>query len=121
MEAAMDETKNNSQPEETIQFQYEPKTPDAKSVFNSPLNSDTMRCFFRFAGGSPLYCLSAVFVAWGIVTLLAPVLEASDSLRQALPCLLTLHGYELSLLAVLVFIVSRKVVDKANSTVMQAA
>lgn len=117
----MDETKNNSQTEETIQFQYEPKTPDANSVFNSPLNSDTMRCFFRFAGGSPLYCLSAVFVAYGIVTLLAPVLEASDSLRQALPCLLTLHGYELSLLAVLVFIVSRKVVDDAISIVILTA
>ncbi len=117
----MDETKNNSQPEETIQFQYEPKTPDAKSVFNSPLNSDTMRCFFRFAGGSPLYCLSAVFAAWGIVTMLAPVLEASDSLRQALPCLPTLHIYELSLPAILVFIVSSKVVDDAISIVRQAA
>lgn len=81
----------------------------------SPLNGDTIKRFFQVTGGSSLYCVSAVLIAYGIVKLLKPVLAGSDSLRDALPCLLTLHGYELALLAVLLVIVFKKVVDDAVS------
>ena len=46
---------------------------------------------------------------------LRPVLESSNSLRDAMPCLLTLHVYELALLGVLLLIVFKKVVDDAVS------
>ena len=82
---------------------------------NTPLTLDNIKSFLRLTGGSPLYCLSAVFIAYGIVKVLGPILAASESLRGALPCILTLHVYELALLAVLIVIVSRKVVDDAIS------
>ena len=89
--------------------------PPSPPLLKSPLNGDTIKRFFQATGGSSLYCLSAVFIAYGIVKLLKPVLVGSDSLQDALPCLLTLHGYELALLAVLMVIVFKKVVDDAVS------
>jgi hypothetical protein len=92
-----------------------PPLPKSPSVINSPLNIETIKRFFQVTGGSSLYCLSAVLIARGIVKLLKPVLVGSESLRDALPCLLTLHGYELALLLVLLLIVFKKVVDDAIS------
>ena len=89
--------------------------PPPPPLLKSPLTGDTIKRFFQVTGGSSLYCLSAVFIAYGIVKLLKPVLVGSESLRDALPCLLTLHGYELALLAVLLLIVFKKVVDDAVS------
>lgn len=85
------------------------------SLLKSPVNSDSLKQFFQVTGGSTLYCISAVLIAYGIVKLLKPVLVGSESLRDALPCLLTLHGYELALLGVLLWIVFKKVVDDAVS------
>lgn len=84
-------------------------------AFSAPLNTDTIKSFFRVTGGSSLYCLSAVLVAYGIIRVLAPVLEGSDTIRDAIPALLTLHIYELALLGVLLLLVFRKVVDDAVS------
>lgn len=86
-----------------------------QSLMKSPLNSDSLKQLFQVTGGSTLYCISAVLIAYGIVKLLRPVLVDSDSLRDALPCLLTLHGYELALLGVLLWVVFKKVVDDAIS------
>lgn len=71
--------------------------------------------FFGLTGGSILYCISAVCVACGIVKLLGPVLAGDKSFMDALPCIGVLHLYELALLGVLIFIVSRKIVDDAIS------
>lgn len=84
----------------------------------SPLNARTLQTFFKVTGGSSLYCLSAVLVAYGIIMVLRPVLEQSDTLRDALPSLFVLQLYELALLGVLLLIVFRKVVDDAISLVI---
>lgn len=90
-------------------------------ILSTPLNSAALKDFFRVTGGSSLYCLSAVFIAYGIVTVLKPILARSDTLREALPCLLTLHVYELALLGVLLLIVFKKVVDDAISLALLLA
>lgn len=82
------------------------------------IDIEAFRQFFRVAGGSVSYCISAVLVAYGIVKLLGPVLAGTDSIGAALPCLVTLAVYELALLGVLVLIVSRKVVDDAISVAL---
>jgi hypothetical protein len=75
----------------------------------------TIKRFFQLTGGSILYCLSAVLIIYGIVKLMGPVLSGEGMYRDALPCIFTLHVYELALLGVLILIVSRKVVDDAIS------
>lgn len=75
----------------------------------------TMKRFFQLTGGSILYCLSAVLIVYGIVKLMGPILSDEGMLKDALPCIFTLHVYELALLGVLILIVSRKVVDDAIS------
>ncbi len=74
--------------------------------------------FFALSGGSFFYCLSAVFVAYGIVSLMGPILSKGEAFREAMPCIFTLHAYELALLGVLILIVSRKVVDDAISVLV---
>lgn len=83
--------------------------------FDSPLNFETIKKFFNLTGGSLFYCISAVFIAYGIVNLMGNVLSSDKPFSQALPCIITLHAYELALLAVLILIVWRKVVDDAIS------
>ncbi len=83
-----------------------------------PLNRELLRRFFDIAGGSVLYCASAVLVAYGVSRVLGPVLSDTETLAAALPCVGTLWAYEVALLAVLVLIVSRKVVDDAVSVVI---
>jgi hypothetical protein len=73
------------------------------------------RKFLALTGGSVFYCVSAIFVAYGIVKVLGPILAGSITLVKAMPCIATLHVYELALLGVLILIVSRKVVDDAVS------
>jgi hypothetical protein len=94
-------------------------TKPPEPIFSSDvLKLDTWKRFFSSTGGSVFYCLSAVFVAYGIVKLLGPVLAESKTLADALPCIFTLHIYELALLGVLILIVCKKVVDDAISLVM---
>lgn len=81
----------------------------------------SMRRFFQLTGGSILYCLSAVLIIYGTVKLMGPILSDEGVLKDALPCLFTLHVYELALLGVLILIVSRKVVDDAISIVILIA
>jgi len=77
--------------------------------------------FFRLTGASLLYCLSAVLTAYGIVNILGPMLASeSNTLRDTLPCIFTLHVYELALLGVLILIASKKVVDDAVSVAILA-
>lgn len=71
--------------------------------------------FFQLTGGSFIYCLSAAFVAYGIVKIMGPILAGGDSLRKALPCILTLHVYELAILGALLVVVFKKVIDDAVS------
>lgn len=93
-----------------------PSTPATLGqMMGNPISGETLRQFFRLTGGSPLFCLSAVFVAYGIVKMLGPILAESAGLSQAMPCLLTLHAYEAAMLAALLLIVCRKVVDDALS------
>jgi hypothetical protein len=93
-----------------------------KPVFSSDvLDLNTWKRFYQLTGGSILYCLSAVLIIYGIVKLMGPVFSAEGALKDALPCILTLHVYELALLGVLVLIVSRKVVDDAISIVILMA
>jgi hypothetical protein len=81
-----------------------------------------LKQFFQLTGGSIFYCLSAVFVAYGIVRIIQPILsEEGHTIFQALPCLLTLGVYEFGLLGVLLLIVSRRVVDDAISLVILIA
>lgn len=95
--------------------------PSQAKMLSAPVNTATFKSFFQVTGGSSLYCLSAVFVAYGIVMVLKPILAGSATLRDAMPCLLTLHGYELALLGVLLLIVFKKVVDDAASlTILMA-
>jgi hypothetical protein len=80
-----------------------------------------VQTFLGLGGGSLLYCLSAVCVSFGIVKLLGPLLIESKSFGAALPCLATLALYELALLAALLLVVSRRVVDDAVSIVVLVA
>ena len=93
----------------------EPHAPDIQTLWKAPATWDSVKQFFQVTGGSTLYCLSAVFIAYGIIKLLRPVLVGSESISDALPCLLTLHAYELTLVGVLLLIVFKKVVDDAIS------
>jgi hypothetical protein len=78
--------------------------------------------FFNLTGASLLYCLSAILTVYGIVNILGPMLAwESNTLRDALPCIFTLHAYELALLGVLILIVSKKVIDDAVSVAVLAA
>jgi hypothetical protein len=88
------------------------------NYYDPPLNLETIKNFFKFTGGSLFYCISAVFIAYGIVNLLGKVLSSEEPFSKALPCIITLHAYELALLAVLMLIVWRKVVDDAISLVV---
>jgi len=90
-------------------------------ALNEVLSLEELKRFFNLTGGSLLYCLSAVFVAYGIVKVMGPILSDSDSLLSALPCILTLHIYEIALLGVLLLIVSKKVVDDAISVTILIA
>jgi hypothetical protein len=85
------------------------------------LDKKGMKEFFDFTGGSILYCLSAVFVAYGIVNVMGPMLSGEEALKKALPCIFTLHAYEFALLGVLIFIAAKKVVDDAISVVVLIA
>ncbi len=97
----------------------EPEGPErmpAKPVFaRDVLDPNTWESFFRLTGGSVFYCLSAVLTAYGIVKMLGPALSEGKGFWAALPCILTLHVYELALLGVLVLIVRRQIVDDAVS------
>ena len=92
--------------------------PPEKGMFDITRDIKALKKFFNLTGGSLFYCLSAVFVAYGIVNLMGPILSKGEALREALPCIFTLHAYELALLGVLILIVSRKVVDDAISVVV---
>jgi hypothetical protein len=111
-------------PETLNQKSCEPESESIKPKPPNPISSgdildlNTWKGFFNLTGGSLFYCLSAVFVAYGIVKVMGPILSDSDSLLSALPCILTLHIYEIALLGVLILIVSRKVVDDAISVVI---
>jgi len=115
----INETRNESSGEPKPEPQ---KTGPTKPVFsNDVLDLNTWKRFSQLTGGSILYCLSAVLIVYGIVKLMGPVLSGEGVLKDALPCILTLHLYELALLGVLVLIVSRKVVDDAISIVILMA
>ncbi len=93
------------------------KTATSGDIFD--LN--TWKSFYQLTGGSLLYCLSAVFVAYGIVKVMGPILSEGKTFQDALLCIITLHIYEIALLGVLILIVSRKIVDDAVSLVILAA
>ncbi|MHC4529316.1 MAG: hypothetical protein ACYS29_15685 [Planctomycetota bacterium] len=62
-----------------------------------------------------------MLTAYGIVNVMGPVLVKGESLKDALPCIITLGVYELALLGVLVLIVSRQVIDDAVSVAVLIA
>ncbi|MHC4112021.1 MAG: hypothetical protein ACYSUY_13185 [Planctomycetota bacterium] len=95
--------------------------PTKPALSSDVLDLNTWKRFSQLTGGSILYCLSAVLIIYGVVKLMGPVLSGEGVLKDALPCILTLHVYELALLGVLVLIVSRKVVDDAISIVILMA
>jgi len=103
---------NNNSEEPAVKQQS--STEILQSLNQTPINF-LIKSFLELTGGSVLYCLSAVFVAYGIVKVLGPILAESSGLKGALPCIGTLHAYELALLSVLILIVSSKVVDDAIS------
>jgi len=110
------ETKSENSPENTIDVHEQVTNKDM--FFHEPLNIETIKSFFRFTGGSLFYCISAVFIAYGIVNLMGPILSEDKNFINAMPCIITLHVYELALLGVLILIVSRKVVDDAISVIV---
>ena len=110
------DTKNENAGEPILQPQ-QPK-PTRSLPSGDILNPDTWTKFFNLTGGSLLYCLSAVFIAYGIVKVMGPILSSDKSLSSALPCILTLHIYEIALLGVLILIVFKKVVDDAVSVMI---
>lgn len=68
-------------------------------LFNSLLdNQDAVGDFLSLTGGSILYCLSALSIIYGITQIIGPPLANSDVLRDILPCVFVLNGYELALL-----------------------
>jgi len=93
----------------------------AKKFFDFSDDKRQMRAFFDFTGGSILYCFSAICVAYGIVNVMGPMLAKGEALKNAMPCIFTLHAYELALLGVLILIVAKKVVDDAISIVILLA
>ena len=114
-------------PDKTNENCAKPKPESHKPKSTHPVSSgdildlNTWKGFFNLTGGSLFYCLSAVFVAYGIVKVMGPILSGGDLLLSALPCILTLHIYEIALLGVLILIVSRKVVDDAISVAILIA
>jgi len=83
---------------------------------------EAWRAFFSLTGGSPVYCMSAMSIVYGIASILGPSLAKADFLREALPCLGALNLYELALMAVLAGIVAgRRVMDDAISLVVLVA
>lgn len=77
------------------------------------------RSFFGFAGGSVLYCLSAMSIIYGITQIMGPTLLRSGALSETLPCIAALNLYELALLGALAFIVLwHHVTDDAISLVI---
>lgn len=100
----------------------EPESQEQKPISSSDImDANTWNRFFHITGGSIFYCLSAVLIAYGIVKVMGPILSESDTLQGAMPCIFTLHIYEIALLGVLLLIVSRKVVDDAVSVVILIA
>ncbi len=83
------------------------------------LDSQLWKRFFSLTGGSILYCLSAFFVLYGIVNIMAPVLATSEAFRECLPCIGAMNLYEIALLGVLLLIVIwQNVTDDAISLVV---
>ena len=117
----MDSPEKGNEYKAWLKTQMQAAVPAKKRIPDFNLDKKGMKEFFDFTGGSILYCLSAVFVAYGIVNVMGPMLSMGEALKNALPCILTLHIYELALLGVLILIVSRKVVDDAISVVILVA
>ncbi len=97
---------------------FKPKARKPKTI--SEEISDIKR-FLNLTGGSFIYCLSAAFIAYGITKIMGPILAQGDSLIKALPCIITLHVYELAILGALLLVVYKKVVDDAISLVILIA
>lgn len=105
--------------------------PRPRTVWTQPLgrvvtsvldNQDAIKRFLSLTGGSILYCLSALSIVYGITQIVGPPLATSSALRDILPCVFVLNGYELALLGVLVLIVTwRHVTDDAISLVLLVA
>jgi len=68
-------------------------------------NPGAWKSFFSLAGGSILYCLSALLIMYGIVQIMGSVLAANNGLKECLPYIGVLNLYEVSLLGVLLLIV----------------
>jgi hypothetical protein len=94
-----------------------PRLATARARPVSVIPSD-LRGFLDLTGGSLLYVLSAFSILYGISEILGPLLVKPAALRDALPCIGALNGYELALLGTLAFIVVwRHVTDDAISLV----
>jgi hypothetical protein len=96
-------------------------------IFHSPVSTlddfyktlAPWKSFFNLAGGSILYCVSALLILYGIVQIVGPVLATSYALKEILPCVGVLNLYELTLLGVLLLIVvGFNVTDDAISLVV---
>ena len=70
-----------------------------------PLIPPEVTAFCRRNAGALLYSLSALSIFGGLNLLIGPLLRHSDRLRDILPCIGALHGYELGLLAVALLLV----------------
>ena len=111
----MDKSRQDNNSEQSPQ-QPPPIPKKANSILTgNVMDATAWRIFFNVAGASVFYCLSAVFIASGIIKVLGPILSESNSLRDALPCILTLHLYEIALIGVFILIVFKKAVDDAIS------
>lgn len=117
----MDHTENLNEDHSVLKLRAKEKDAAKDTTYTFRDDIAAMKQFFYLSGGSILYCVSAVFLAYGIVKLLGPVLSESESFQDALSCIYTLHVYELALLGVLILIVARKVVDDAISIVVLIA
>lgn len=111
----MDTTENTNENGLKRKVQLEDLVSADKKLTDITLNPETMKNFFHLTGGSLLYCISAVLVAYGIVNVMGPILSGQEAMKDILPCILTLQVYEMALLGVLILIVSKKVVDDAIS------
>ncbi len=106
----------------TGDIQWLPMPPPSPPPPLKPVPSELWRDFFNLTGGSLLYCLSALFITFGIAKMLVPLLVEPETVRAALPCLSALNVYELALLGTLLFIVLREnVTDDAISLVVLVA
>lgn len=75
-----------------------------------------LRAFLSVNAGTVLYALSALSILYGIARVFGALLANDYGLREALPCIWALNGYELALLGVLVLVVVRcRVFDEAVS------